>query len=56
MQDQDLVPIVAKLRKQHTDDENVEVKACAQEITKKLWESVSSFANTSGGANSPRFR
>ena len=49
MQDQDLVPIVAKLRKQHTDDENVEVKACAQEITKKLWESVSSFANTSGG-------
>lgn len=49
VQEQDLVPIVARLREQHTDDEYVEVKACAQEITKKLWESVSSFANTDGG-------
>ena len=49
MRDQDLIPIVERLRAQRTDDEYVEVKACAQEISKKLWESVSSFANTDGG-------
>lgn len=49
MRDQDLAPIVARLRAQHTDDEYVEVKACAKEMSKKLWESVSAFANTNGG-------
>ena len=49
MRDQDLVPIVEKLRSQHTDDEYVEVKACAQEISKAVWDTVSAFANTNGG-------
>lgn len=49
MQEQDLVPIVNRLRAQHTDDEFVEVKASASELQGRIWQSVSAFANTAGG-------
>lgn len=49
MQEQDVKPIIKRLRLQHTDDEFVEVKASSQELSKSIWESVSSFANTAGG-------
>ncbi|WP_165171262.1 ATP-binding protein [Adlercreutzia sp. ZJ242] len=49
MQEQDLSPIVERLRAQHTDDEFVEVKASAQHLSRDVWESVSAFANTAGG-------
>lgn len=48
MREQDLVPIVNRLRAQHTDDEFVEVKASASELQGKIWQSVSAFANTAG--------
>ncbi len=49
MQEQDLIPIVNRLRAQGTDDEFVEVKASASELRGKIWLSVSAFANTNGG-------
>ncbi len=49
MQDNDLIPIIERLRRQHTDDELVEVKACAQTLSSEVWESVSAFANGFGG-------
>ena len=49
MQEQDLKPIIERLRLQRTDDEFVEAKASSQELSKSIWESVSSFANTAGG-------
>lgn len=49
VQEQDLIPIVDRLRLQHTDDELVEAKASAQKLSSDVWESVSSFANTAGG-------
>jgi len=49
MQEQDVKPIIERLRLQRTDDEFVEAKASSQELSKSIWESVSSFANTAGG-------
>ncbi len=49
MQEQDLNPIVERLRAQHSDDEFIEVKASAQQLSRDIWESVSAFANTAGG-------
>lgn len=49
MQEQDLAHIIERLRLQQTDDESVEVKASAQQLSKDVWESVSAFANTAGG-------
>jgi ATP-dependent DNA helicase RecG len=49
MLEQDLIPIVNRLRAQRSDDEFVEVKASAKELPSKIWQSVSAFANTSGG-------
>jgi ATP-dependent DNA helicase RecG len=48
MLEQDLIPIVNRLRAQRSDDEFVEVKASAKELPSKIWQSVSAFANTSG--------
>lgn len=47
--DQPLDTIIARLRKQGTDDALVEVKECAQKLSSDVWESVSAFANTAGG-------
>lgn len=49
MQDQDLSLIITRLREQHTDDEHIEVKASAQQLSNDVWKSVSAFANTEGG-------
>lgn len=49
MVDFDLEQIVARLRRQGTDDSEVEVKECAASLSKDIWETVSAFANTSGG-------
>ena len=49
MQEQDLAPIISRLRLQHSDDELVEAKACAEQLSKDIWETVSAFANTAGG-------
>lgn len=49
MQERDLNQIVARIRKQGTDDEFVEVKSSAEKLPNDIWESVSSFANTAGG-------
>lgn len=46
---EELAAIVERLRSQGTDDATVEVKACGKELSKDVWESVSAFANTSGG-------
>ena len=40
---------INRLRKQGSDDALVEVKACATELSKDIWESVSAFGNTHGG-------
>lgn len=49
MDQQRLGQIVAKLRRQGTDDGEVEVKASAQRLSTDVWDSVSAFANTAGG-------
>lgn len=41
--------IIARLRKQGTDDASVEVKECQHSLSKDIWETVSAFANTHGG-------
>lgn len=41
--------ILAKLRRQGSDDANYEAKSCQQNIGGSAWESISAFANTSGG-------
>lgn len=41
--------VVAKLHRQGGDDAEYEAKACAQGLGSAVWESVSAFANTSGG-------
>ena len=41
--------IVARLRGQGTDDGTVEAKSCGHGLSKDIWETVSSFANTAGG-------
>lgn len=41
--------IVERLRRQRTDDADVEAKSRATKLSADVWESVSAFANTSGG-------
>ena len=41
--------LVARLRVQDTDDATTEVKASAKQLSRGVWDSVSAFANTSGG-------
>lgn len=41
--------IVKRLRREGTDDSRYEVKECAQNLSSNVWETVSAFANTSGG-------
>lgn len=47
--DQPFDTVIARLRKQGTDDALVEVKECAHKLSSDVWESVSAFANTAGG-------
>lgn len=47
--DDTLTSIIDRLRKQGTDDANVEVKECQTSLSKDIWETVSAFANTHGG-------
>lgn len=49
MNSNELTEIVANLRLQHNDDENVEAKKCETKLSNDVWESVSAFGNTSGG-------
>lgn len=46
---EDLSAIVNRLRAMGTDDERVEVKSSADQLSKDVWESISAFANTKGG-------
>ncbi|MDQ6524056.1 ATP-binding protein [Nocardioides sp. LHD-245] len=41
--------MVARLRRQATDDAEVEVKACGGGLGANVWDTVSAFANTHGG-------
>lgn len=41
--------LVQRLRAQDTDDATTEVKASAKQLSRGVWDSVSAFANTSGG-------
>lgn len=45
----DLAATVARLRRQGSDDALVEAKSAAKTLGKSAWESISAFANTSGG-------
>lgn len=47
--EEQLADIVARLKRQGTDDASVEAKTCGLSLTKDVWETVSSFANTAGG-------
>lgn len=49
MNPKELLELVARLRLQHNDDENVEAKKCETKLSNDVWESVSAFGNTSGG-------
>ncbi|MDT0157776.1 ATP-binding protein [Microbacterium sp. ARD32] len=40
---------LARLRQQGTDDAHIEVKASARRLSSDVWDSVSAFANTTGG-------
>lgn len=44
-----LATLVGRLRRQRNDDALCEVKACASTLGVNVWDSVSAFANTSGG-------
>lgn len=44
-----LTQIVARLRRQGTDDALVEAKKSAHELSSDVWETVSAFGNTHGG-------
>lgn len=41
--------VLTRLRRQGTDDAEVEVKASAGKLSTDVWETVSAFANTAGG-------
>lgn len=41
--------LVARLRRQETDDGTVEVKSAQRDLGAAIWDSVSAFANTRGG-------
>ena len=49
MQVEELASIVARLRKQGTDDDSVEVKRTEDALGSSVWASVSAFGNTHGG-------
>ena len=49
MTDNELAQTIARLRNQQADDALCEAKECAHSLSKDIWESVSAFANTSGG-------
>lgn len=49
MRADELRTIVERLRRLGRDDAQYEVKAAAKELPKGIWESVSAFANTTGG-------
>lgn len=49
MTDDELEGTIARLRRQGSDDAEVEVKASAGGLPKSIWSSVSAFANTRGG-------
>lgn len=46
---EELSAIISRLRSQGTDDSKVEIKRCANTLSRDVWESVSAFANTAGG-------
>lgn len=50
MTPEDLRETVERLRRQGSDDAEVEVKRCAVDLSSDVWESVSAFGNTHGGA------
>ena len=50
MTDNWLTKTVERLRRQGTDDAEVEVKECSKDLSRDIWESVSAFANTAGGS------
>lgn len=41
--------IIARLRRQGSDDAHVEVKSSESKLTSDIWDTVSAFANTDGG-------
>ncbi|WP_146741749.1 AlbA family DNA-binding domain-containing protein, partial [Lonsdalea populi] len=41
--------VLARIRRQGTDDAQVEVKTSAKALSSDVWDSVSAFANTAGG-------
>lgn len=47
--DEAIAEVLNHLRTQQSDDGTFEAKTCAQGVGSSVWESVSSFANTSGG-------
>ena len=47
--DEPLEDAILRLRGQRTDDADYEAKACLNRLSSSVWESVSAFANTSGG-------
>lgn len=47
--EEQIAQIVARLRRQGKDDDQVEVKAAGGGLPKSIWETVSAFANTDGG-------
>lgn len=47
--DDEIRQILERLRRQGNDDGRFEAKSCATDIGSSVWESVSAFANTSGG-------
>ena len=47
--DGEIGQILERLRRQGNDDGRFEAKSCATDIGSSVWESVSAFANTSGG-------
>ncbi len=49
MEQERVLAIVDRLRRQGTDDGDVEVKECVRKLSSDIWETVSAFANTSGG-------
>lgn len=49
MRDTELVELIKLLRVAETDLSHVEAKRAERELPKRLWESLSAFANTAGG-------